>query len=89
VGGAVRQFVEYKAGKDEEIKKQKAEKGILLGSGFIAGEGIAMVIVALIAFIIKAKPRGIGLVWPGHMGDFAALAAFILLVGFLYLRVRK
>ncbi len=89
VGGFLRYFVESKAGKDQELKKKKSEKGILLGSGFIAGEGIAMVGVAAYAFIKKAKPVGIGLTWPGHIGDFVSLAAFSLLVAFIIFRTRK
>jgi len=89
VGGLTRYFIEKKAGSDKELKKKKGEKGILLGSGFIAGEGIAMVGVAAYAFIKKAKPAGIGLVWPGSVGDFVSLAAFFLMVAFLFYKTRK
>jgi len=88
-GGMIKQFIERKAGKNEELKKKKSEKGILLGSGLIAGEGIAMVLVATYAYISKKLPRGIGLVWPGDMGEFVALAAFILLAGYLVLKSSK
>jgi len=89
VGGLLRFFVEKRAGKDQELKKKRSEKGVLLGSGFIAGEGIAMVGVAAYAFIKKAKPEGIGLVWPGNIGDFISLAAFFLLVVFIIYKTRK
>jgi putative OPT family oligopeptide transporter len=89
VGGLVRQFVEKRAGDNQELKKKRGEKGILLGSGFIAGEGIAMVAVAVYAFIKKAKPEGIGLVWPGYLGAFIALAAFLGLVAFILFKTRK
>jgi putative OPT family oligopeptide transporter len=89
VGGAIRQYVERRAGHDEELKTKKSEKGVLLGSGFIAGEGIAMVGVAIYAYIKKAKPPGIGLVWPGNLGDFIALAAFLVMVVFLIFMTRK
>jgi putative OPT family oligopeptide transporter len=89
VGGLLRYFVEKRAGDNEELKKRKSEKGVLLGSGFIAGEGIAMVGVAAYAFIKKAKPEGIGLVWPGHLGDFVALAAFFSMVAFIIYKTRK
>lgn len=88
VGGMLRYFLERKT-TDENLKKKKSEKGILLGSGFIAGEGITMVLVALYAFIIKAKPKGVGLVWPGYLGDIVALVVFIGLAAFLYYRVKK
>jgi putative OPT family oligopeptide transporter len=89
VGGLVRYIIEKRAGADEEAKTKKGEKGILLGSGFIAGEGIAMVGVAAYAFIKKAKPEGIGLTWPGNMGDFVALGAFLLMVAFIFYKTRK
>jgi putative OPT family oligopeptide transporter len=89
VGGLVRYVVEKGAGKNTELKKKRGEKGVLLGSGFIAGEGIAMVVVAAYAFIKKAKPEGIGLVWPGNVGDFVALVAFFCLVAFIIFKTRK
>jgi putative OPT family oligopeptide transporter len=89
VGGLLRYFVEKRAGKDHEIKRKRSEKGVLLGSGFIAGEGIAMVGVAAYAFIKKAKPEGIGLTWHGNIGDFVSLAAFSLLVAFIIFKTRK
>jgi putative OPT family oligopeptide transporter len=89
VGGVLRYFVEKRAGDNEELKKKRGEKGVLLGSGFIAGEGIAMVGVAAYAFIRKAKPEGIGLIWPGNLGDFVALAAFFCMVGFIIYKTRK
>lgn len=89
VGGILRYFVEKRAGKDQELKRKKSEKGVLLGSGFIAGEGIAMVGVAAYAFIKKAKPEGLGLTWPGNIGDFVSLAAFSLMVAFIIFKTRK
>lgn len=88
VGGFLRQLVETRA-KNEEIRALRKEKGVLLGSGFIAGEGIAGVLIALYAFIAKAKPGGIGIVWPGHLGDFIALSVFILLCFYLVRMTKK
>ena len=82
VGGFLRKVIENRAGKNEELKTQRKEKGILLGSGFIAGEGIAMVGVALYAFIAKAKPQGIGLIFPAY-AEWISLAAFGVLVLYL------
>jgi putative OPT family oligopeptide transporter len=89
VGGAVRHFMEARAGEDEKLKTTRKEKGILLGSGFIAGEGIAGVCIALYAFFVKAKPKGIGLIWPTNVGELVALAAFITLVAYLMFKSRK
>ncbi len=83
VGGIIRQWIEGKATSNEKHKTKRKERGILLSSGFIAGEGIAGVLIALYAFIAKAKPKGIGIVWVSPIGEFIALAAFLLLVGYL------
>jgi len=80
VGGLIRSVIEKRSGKDEKLKTHRKEKGILLGSGFIAGEGITMVGVALIAYITAQKPQGIGV----NLGDYVALAAFLVLAAFLY-----
>jgi len=85
VGGLIKYFVEKRAGNDEERLRRTRDKGVLLGSGFIAGEGLAMVVVAAYAYITKAQPQGFGI----HLGDYAALAAFILLAGFLIYRTRN
>ena len=88
VGGFLRRFIEKRAGKNEKQKTNRTEKGILLGSGFIAGEGIAMVGVAIYAYIAKAKPQGIGLIWPPYV-EWIALAAFLALVLYLIKKTSK
>ena len=85
VGGLIRHFITTGKKDDEKRQTEIKDKGILLGSGFIAGEGLAMVVVAAYAYITKSKPAGFGL----DLGGFAALAAFILLAGFLVYRTRK
>jgi putative OPT family oligopeptide transporter len=89
VGGAVKHFIEKRASNNEKLKATRKEKGVLLSSGFIAGEGILMVFVAIYAYFAKATPKGIGLVWPGNVGDFVALAAFIGLVSYLVVKSYK
>ena len=84
-GGFIRHLMEKRFSKDEKRKTKGKEKGILLGSGFIAGEGITMVGVALYAYISSKKPRGIGI----DLGDFAAFGAFLALAVFLYWKSSK
>ena len=85
VGGVLRWFVESRAAKDEDVMEKRVDQGILFGSGLIAGEGIMGVAIAFYAFFL-GKPAGIGLAWPGHLGEwisfalFAGLAFFILRV---------
>ncbi|MFB0566886.1 MAG: OPT family oligopeptide transporter [Candidatus Aminicenantaceae bacterium] len=89
VGGLVRYFIEKKTEHDKKLKESKKEKGILLGAGFIAGEGLTGVLIAIYAYIAKAKPKGIGLIWPGSLGDIISLVAFIALIAYLYYRASK
>jgi len=84
-GGFIRHLMEKRFSKDEERKTKGKEKGILLGSGFIAGEGITMVGVALYAYISSKKPTGIGI----DLGDFTALGAFLALAVYLYWKSSK
>jgi putative OPT family oligopeptide transporter len=88
VGGLVRSFVERRA-RSDKLKQSRKEKGVLLGSGFIAGEGLTGVAIAIFAYIAKAKPQGIGLIWPGNLGDFVALIAFLGLVAYLFYKTSK
>jgi uncharacterized oligopeptide transporter (OPT) family protein len=80
VGGMVSHFVE-KRGDQQEIASRR-EKGVLLSSGLIAGEGMLGVVIAAYAFIMGSKPAGVGL----HLGELASLVGFLLLIVFL---VRK
>jgi len=85
VGGVVRHFVEKSARGDQSLITEKKEKGILLSSGLIAGEGIMGVVVAFYAFTAGAKPAGAGI----NLGEIVSLCAFLLLIGFLVSRTRK
>ncbi|MFH2042869.1 MAG: oligopeptide transporter, OPT family [Acidobacteriota bacterium] len=89
VGGFIRSLIDKSAKGDEKLKKARSERGLLLGSGFIAGEGIGGVLLAAYAFLLTKKPGGIGLEWPGDLGSFISLGAFTVLVGFLYWRSRR
>jgi putative OPT family oligopeptide transporter len=88
VGGCIRYFVEKSAKGNKEIISKKKEKGILLSSGLIAGEGLLMVIVAAYAFVIKAKPAGIGFEFTEPWGEIISFAAFGLLAYFLVSKTR-
>ncbi|MBN1222596.1 MAG: OPT/YSL family transporter, partial [Candidatus Aminicenantes bacterium] len=89
VGGLIRHFLERGTHEDEDKKTTRKENGILLSSGFIAGEGIAMVLVAIYTYIAKEQPPGIGLIWPGNLGAFVSLAAFGGLIAYLIFKSKK
>jgi hypothetical protein len=60
------------------------EQGVLMGSGFIAGEGLMGVVVAIIAVVIARTPQ-YGIVhYPAEwMGQVVSLLAFAALGWFL------
>lgn len=55
IGGLIRHWVESKTKRDDE-KESRREKGILLGSGFVGGEGLLGVAIAAMASL-KVKSR--------------------------------
>jgi len=80
VGGCVRAAVEKRRG---EGVKDDSDAGVLAASGLVAGEGLAGVLIALLAwqeFIPKSKPSLLG----GLPGELAVLAVTALLCLFLW-----
>lgn len=84
IGGVVSYFMNRTAKTPEEQTLTK-ERGVLFGSGLIAGEGIVGVLIAAYAFG-AGRPEGIGLVWSEPWGQIVSLIVFSLLV---FLLVRK
>ncbi|MDW7679505.1 MAG: oligopeptide transporter, OPT family [bacterium] len=83
VGGMIRHFVDkrYKLAPDEKGKDQ----GILLGSGFIAGEGLAGVVIAVFAVIMSREPKFFELIYsPAWLGEIVSFIGFAALGWFLY-----
>ena len=87
VGGTIRYFVEKNTRGDSEMLEKRNERGILLGSGLIAGEGIMGVLIAAYAFF-AGKPQGIGWAFSGTVGGFVALGVFALLGFYLVRKTR-
>lgn len=79
IGGMLRLFLERKA-KTAEEKEARKEKGVLLGSGLVGGEGLLGVGIAAVAFYQGGSPQGFGTGWAGSLAWLAAIAAFIGLV---------
>jgi putative OPT family oligopeptide transporter len=87
LGGLLRWWAERSsAGTDES--NDRRERGILLGSGFVGGEGLLGVGIAGAAFVLGRRPLGIGTDWLGTdavamvvgMTAFAAFAAWFFLM---------
>ncbi len=87
IGGLLRWLVTRRRSAAEA--EGRTERGVLLGSGFVGGEGLLGVALAGAAFVLGRKPDGIGLDWAGEAGSWLlGAAAFALLVGWFTRRVR-
>lgn len=88
VGGLIRLWVE-RAKAAREKTESRRETGVLLGSGFVGGEGLLGVGIAAAAFIEGKKPAGIGTGWLGGplLVELAGLLAFGLLVAWFARKV--
>jgi len=84
VGGLLRGFIDM--WRDAEKRELMRENGILFSSGLIAGEALIGILLAVFAWrgIHTAAFEG----WAGEAGNWAALAAFGLLVMVLALFLR-
>jgi putative OPT family oligopeptide transporter len=86
VGGCMRALV------DKTLARRKAksggeagtERGVLLASGLIAGEGVMGIGTAVIALILGQRPPGIGWAFTGAPGAAVSLLAFAALGWLLY-----
>ncbi|MHC4626089.1 MAG: OPT family oligopeptide transporter [Planctomycetota bacterium] len=78
LGGLLRFFAEKKSSNEEQTSLRR-EKGVLLGSGLVGGEGLLGVGIAGVAVILKRAPKGIGYDWAGWLAPvFSALAIALL-----------
>jgi len=87
IGGLLRGLFERRAKSEAEVSERR-ERGILLGSGFVGGEGLLGVGIAAVAFMQNRKPEGIGPEWLGTPGiaTLAGLIAFgFFIAGFVRL----
>ncbi len=89
VGGLIRHWMERSA-KDESTAADRRERGVLLGSGFVGGEGLLGVGIALVAVAKSRRPDGIGTEWLGS--DITAMLvgalAFAVFIAWFFRSVR-
>jgi len=86
VGGCVRALVDRR--RTSSIGEVKSDPGILAASGFVAGEGLAGVLIAFLAFE-RWIPRERATIVDGAAGDMLALAVTLVLCGLLYAAARE
>jgi putative OPT family oligopeptide transporter len=85
VGGMLRHFIENRYGKDKDAKTKGKDQGILMGSGFIAGEGLMGVVIAVIAVITAKVPKILEITYPSEwLGQVVSGLMFAALGWYLY-----
>jgi putative OPT family oligopeptide transporter len=89
VGGLIRHWMERTA-KDETTAADRRERGVLLGSGFVGGEGLLGVGIALVAVAKSRRPDGIGTEWLGNdvTAMLVGVAAFAVFIAWFFRSVR-
>jgi putative OPT family oligopeptide transporter len=89
-GGLLKLWLERSA-RDPDEAIDRRDRGVLLGSGFVGGEGLLGVAIAGAAFIQGARPKGIGTGWlgPDWLATLAGFALFVLFAAWFVRRVRK
>ena len=86
VGGLIRKVIEGRCKGDQELIREKREKGVLFGSGLVGGDGLMGVCIAFYAGIVGQRPEGIGTGWAGSLTWLVSAGVFFLLS---YLLVRS
>ena len=89
VGGLIRLWMERTA-KDETTAADRRERGVLLGSGFVGGEGLLGVGIALVAVAKSRRPDGFGTEWLGSeiTAMLVGAAAFAVFIAWFFRSVR-
>jgi hypothetical protein len=89
VGGLIRHWMEHTA-KDETTAADRRERGVLLGSGFVGGEGLLGVGIALVAVAKSRRPDGFGTEWLGSEATamLVGTAAFAVFIAWFFRLVR-
>jgi len=72
------------------VAEDRTNRGVLLGSGFVGGEGILGVGLAGAAFVLGRRPDGLGHAWAGEIGSWLlGAAAFAVLALWFARRARE
>ena len=90
LGGMLKLWLE-RSSRDQAQAIGRRDRGVLLGSGFVGGEGLLGVAIAGVAFIQGARPAGIGTGWlgPEWFASTVSFLAFLVFAAWFVKRVRK
>jgi putative OPT family oligopeptide transporter len=88
-GGMLRLWLERRSRNEEEATGRR-DRGVLLGSGFVGGEGLLGVAIAGVAFFQGARPAGVGTGWlgPDWLVSTVSFAMFLVFAAWFVKRVR-
>jgi putative OPT family oligopeptide transporter len=89
LGGMLRLWLQRSSGGQDEAGSRR-DRGVLLGSGFVGGEGLLGVAIAGVAFVQGARPEGFGTGWlgPDWLVGAVSFGAFLLFAAWFVKRVR-
>jgi putative OPT family oligopeptide transporter len=88
VGGLIRLIVERRSRGDRTVLTKRREKGVLFGSGLVAGEGLVGVGIAMFALLASRRPEGLGAEWAGPLLSVIPLLVFAWMTWILYRTTR-
>ena len=88
-GGMLRLWLERRSRNEAEATGRR-DRGVLLGSGFVGGEGLLGVAIAGVAFFQGARPAGIGTGWlgPDWLVSAVSFGMFLVFAAWFVKRVR-
>ncbi len=89
LGGCLRSLTEHLARRKKQEIRSRTDRGILLGSGLIAGEGLVGVAVAVYGNIFGEKPGGFLFPWSGEPWFAVVAAAAFILLGWFFVAMTK
>ncbi len=89
-GGMLKLWLERSA-KDKQEASGRRDRGVLLGSGFVGGEGLLGVAIAGVAFIQGTRPAGFGTGWmgPDWLVNLGGFLFFLVFAAWFVRRIRQ
>ena len=89
-GGMLKLWLERSA-KDKKDATGRRDRGVLLGSGFVGGEGLLGVAIAGVAFIQGTRPAGFGTGWmgPDWLVNLGGFLFFLVFAAWFVRRIRQ
>jgi uncharacterized oligopeptide transporter (OPT) family protein len=88
VGGFI-SWVLGKIYKNADVLKEKLEKGVLVASGFIAGDALMGIVVVALKVYAESRNLNFAVKWPYSENIFVGTIIFLLVGAFLWYNIWK